>query len=95
VDDAALLQALIELARRLGIEVRELEGAPIDDLPLPGGLASGVCRLRGRLGVVLGALDPAAHRIELLANALREHSGPALDAAYLLPAVRARLRTLD
>jgi hypothetical protein len=78
-----LLDALATLAGELDLEVRR--GASGDSA------TSGVCRLRGRVWVVLSAADPPARRIAVLAAALREHAGPACDARYLPPAVRAAL----
>lgn len=78
-----LLDALGELARELDLEVRR--GAPGD------AATSGVCRLRGRVWVVLSANDPPARRLAVLGAALREHAGEACDARYLPPAVRAAL----
>lgn len=79
----ALLEALGDLARELDLEVRR--GATGETA------TSGVCRLRGRVWVVLSANDPPERRIAVLAAALREHAGAACDARYLPPAVRAAL----
>jgi len=70
----------------LGLEVRRVpragEGAET---------SSGVCRLRERVWVLLSPADPPARRAAVLAAALREHAGDALESRYLPPAVRARL----
>ncbi len=87
MDDASLLGELIGVARRLGLQVRELPASCGDDPPF----TSAACRLHGRLLIVLSALDHPGHRIELLADALRSHAGAALEGTYLLPAVRKRL----
>lgn len=82
----ALLEALDALARELGLEVRRVpragEGAET---------SSGVCRLRERVWVLLSPADPPARRAAVLAAALREHAGDALESRYLPPAVRAQL----
>lgn len=82
-----LLEALVALARELGLEVRRVP---------PGGeaeTASGVCRLRERIWVLLSPSDPPARRAEVLAAALRDHAGDALESRYLPPAVRVRLES--
>jgi hypothetical protein len=81
-----LLAALAALAEETGLRVRRV---PAD--PEGGPLASGVCRVRGELVVVLVASDRDEERIDVLARALRSHAGPALEARWLPPAVRARL----
>jgi hypothetical protein len=79
-----LLAALSELAQGAGLRVRRAEGGAED-----GPLASGVCRVRGELFVVLVAADSEEDRIAVLARALRAHAAPALEARWLPPAVRA------
>lgn len=86
---AALLDQLVELARAAGFEVREIgstaagegEAAP----------ASGSCRLRGRIWVLLARGDSDDQRIDAVARALTTHAGDFLETRYLAPAVRARL----
>jgi hypothetical protein len=88
MDDASLLRELVALAGRLGLAVRELGPGSADE-PAP---SSALCRVRGRPLVALCPLDPPAERIDLLARALRGHAGSAaLDAAYMLPALRERI----
>jgi hypothetical protein len=81
-----LLAALVALAAETGLRVRATPGG--DD---GGPLASGVCRVRGEVVVVLVGADPDEARIEVLARALRVHAGPTLEARWLPPAVRARI----
>ena len=81
-----LLAALIELAEGAGLRVRRAEGEAEG-----GPLASGVCRVRGELFVVLVASDSEEDRIAVLARALRNHAAPALETRWLPPAVRARI----
>ncbi len=83
---AALLEALIDLARESKLEVRRVEA--VRDEPPP---TSAVCRVRGAVWVVLSAADPVDARIAVLAAALREHAGPRLEGRYLPPALRACL----
>lgn len=80
---AELLEALLALARELDLEVRCV--APAEEA------ASGVCRLRGRVWVVLSGGDPVEQRIAVVAAALRDHAADACEARYLPPAVRAAL----
>jgi hypothetical protein len=82
-----LLERLGELAREVGLEVRDVRRGVEGD-PAP---ASGVCRVRGRTWVVLAADDGLERRIEVLARALESHAGPQLEGRYLPPAVRERL----
>jgi hypothetical protein len=81
-----LLEALTALARETGLRVRAAPGGEDG-----GPLASGICRVRGELVVVLVAEETEEERIAVLARALRAHAGSALDARWLPPAVRARL----
>lgn len=82
---AEVLAALAALAAETGLHVRPAGGEE------GGPLASGVCRVRGELVVVLLASDPEEARIAVLARALRAHAGPLLEARWLPPALRARL----
>ena len=82
-----LLAQLRELARELGLEVRDVRGGGEGEPAV----ASGVCRVRGRIWVMLAAADDLEQRVEVLAGALKSHAGAALESRYLPPAVRARL----
>lgn len=82
-----LYERLAELAREVGLEVRELRRGTEGD-PAP---ASGVCRVRGATWVVLAAGDGLEERVEVLARAIESHAGPQLEGRYLPPAVRERL----
>lgn len=84
-----LLHRLLELAAELGFEVRELRSAPGAPTDLPA--LPGVCRLRGRVYLVLDPADPVEERIALAARALRDFAGDRLAARYLPPAVREAL----
>jgi hypothetical protein len=86
VEPAALRDALVELARDLGVSVRVLRGA--SDAP---SLASGPAVVRGAAWVVLVASDPAAVQIAAIAAALVRFRASALDARFLPPAVREAL----
>ena len=84
VDEVDILEALFELASEAGFEIRAAGRLALDDPPLE----SGVCRLRGRLYVVLSANESAAMQIHTLAAALREHAAEILDHRHLPPAIR-------
>lgn len=90
MEPQALLEALRDLARSCGFEVRDLgPGVPRDGLEPPG--QSGICRVAGRVWVLFAPADPPEARIELLARALQRHAGSTLADRYLAPAVRERL----
>ena len=82
-----LLDRLLALARSVGIEVRETQGAGEAE----SGPHSASCRLRGRLWVVLVAADPLEERICALADALDQAEPGWLETHYLPPALRSRL----
>lgn len=83
-----LLELLVGLAEEAGIAVRVARGGE-SELPPPA--RSGVCRLRGRLLLVVSSAEPVEARIEAVAAALREHGGSLLEQRFLPPAVRERL----
>jgi hypothetical protein len=87
-----LRDALAELAREAGMDVRVLRPAGEPDAGPRA--ASGVCRVRGRLWVVLAAADSREDHIGVLAEALRAHAGEWLEGRWLPPrssrAARAR-----
>jgi hypothetical protein len=89
VKDEDILEVLLELAAEAGMRVkvagREARGA--EAMPL----ASGVCRVRGELWVVLASSEPVSAQIRTLGAALRAHAAPLLEARHLPPAVRAAL----
>jgi len=84
-----LRDELAALAREAGMDVRVLRG-PHELEPGPP-VQSGVCRVRGRLWVVLAAGDPLEEHIQILARALRTHAAAFLEDRFLPPAVRERL----
>lgn len=86
MDDAALLDALLELARETALPVQRLPRQPIFDGLSPS--PSGVCRVRGETRVMLADADPVPERIAVLARALRSARGDALEGRFLAPALR-------
>jgi hypothetical protein len=77
------LEMLLVLAREVELEVRRVAAGDAT--------TSGVCRLRGRIWVMLAAGDPPERQLAVLAGALRDHRAEACEARYLPPAVRAAL----
>ena len=62
MEPSAILEALLEVAREAGLEVRAVErGEP--DLPQPG---SGVVMLKGRVFVMLSSVDSPSTWLPLL-----------------------------
>ncbi|MFQ5515370.1 MAG: hypothetical protein ACE5FG_13180 [Myxococcota bacterium] len=83
-----LLSALMAVARDVGLDVRCVPAAGPEEGLRP---SSGVCRVRGRLWIVLCASDPSETRIDVLASALRRHASGRLERCYLPPVVRHRI----
>jgi hypothetical protein len=84
VELSELYERLSELAREAGLTLREVragEGEP----------ASGVCRVRGEVWVLLAQGDALEQRVDVLARALNTHAAQVLEDRYLPPAVRERL----
>jgi hypothetical protein len=89
MDEAQILEALLELADEAGMKVRAGgRGSLGDDLPP---MASGVCRVRGELWVVLASADSVPVQIGTLAGALRDHAAEFVEGRHLAPAIRAFL----
>lgn len=86
VEPGEILRQLVALAEEAGISVRTLRASDAD--PLAG---SGLCRVRGRLVLVLAAAEPIEARIEAVADALRRHGGALLEERFLPPALRERI----
>ena len=69
MEDAEILEVLLELARDAGLVVRIGSGTTgSDETPL----ASGVCRVRDEVWVVLSVHEPAVGQIRVLAGALKK-----------------------
>ncbi len=82
-------QALVDLAREAGLELRVMsggrggEGEPLAE--------SGVCRLRDKVIVVLSGSDSVEERISVLVSALQTFAPEILQGRYLAPLIRSRL----
>jgi hypothetical protein len=87
MEAAELMRALMDLADQAQLEVRVVGRAEAGESP-PG---SAVCKVRGKLWVVLSANDPSDVQLEVLARALRENAAELVEGSYLPPAVRALL----
>ncbi|MBN2210611.1 MAG: hypothetical protein JW709_04370 [Sedimentisphaerales bacterium] len=77
MDEQKLLDEMIDLARRLGLEVRIT--------PL-GGEGGGVCRVRDKRVLFIDALAAIPERLERTAQGLA--GLPDLDDCFILPEVR-------
>jgi hypothetical protein len=86
VEPGDILAQLVGLAEEAGIGVRVVR--PGEGEPLAG---SGLCRVRGRLLLLLSAADPLDARIEVVARAVRAHGASLVEARFLPPAVRERI----
>ncbi len=80
---------LLTLARDAGFDVRRSSGKIGRDSDLP--VASGVCRVRGSIWVILSQAESLEERSDVLIEALTVHASSLLEDRYLPPAVRARL----
>jgi hypothetical protein len=86
MDEAQILEVLLELAGEAELKVRTGRGARLaEDLPP---MASGVCRVGGQWWVVLSTSDSLRVQIETLAAALRDHAAQLIEERHLAPAVR-------
>jgi hypothetical protein len=79
----------MELAEQAGLKVRVVGGLADPELGAP--QTSAVCRVKGRVWVVLAAQDPVAGQLEVLSEALRTHAADYIEAHFLPPAVRQQL----
>ncbi len=89
MEPTELMDSLLTLARDAGLEVRTVGQGGGGDLDTPA--ASGTCRVRGAVWVVISARDPIELRLEVLARALRTHASALVENRYLPPAVRERI----
>jgi hypothetical protein len=93
VNQAEVLLRLVELAEAAGLRVRPIRGrSGAEGEPAA---ASGLCRVRGELWIVLSNHDSLEERIAVVAGALRSEASEWLQSRYLPPALRARLGSGD
>lgn len=86
MEPSQILEALLEVARQAGLEVRPVGRGGLE--PGEPQAGSGVVRLKGRVYVMLSSIDPVAIQLEVLARAVREHAGDWIEGHHLPPAVR-------
>jgi hypothetical protein len=91
MEPSQVLEALLDVAREAGLEVRPVGKAGLEPGESPP--ASAVCRVKGRVWVMLSSVDPVAIQLEVLASALRAHARDAIERRHLPPAVRALLES--
>ena len=84
-----LLEALLELAAEVDVDVRVLRRASPSEADFTPN--SACCRVKGKFWVVLSPNDPVELHVRVLASALKSEAGPRLEARYLPPAVREAL----
>ncbi len=84
--DRDLLEGLLALADRAGLEVRIL--APGRGLGEPGPSGSAACRVGERVWVVLAPDDPARHQAGVLAQALTRYRAAFLEETFVAPGLR-------
>jgi len=86
---AEVLDCLLDLARELGLEVRRMPARGGMETEVPA--RSGVCRLRGRLLVLLAPGDSLEDLIDTLGQGLRSAGAGLWEGRWIPPAVRDRL----
>ena len=93
MNEAEILRELLSLADETGLRVRPIRGAPASESEPAAGSAT--VQVRGETWVVLSGADSVDERVAVLARALRQHAGTALEQRYLPPALRELLTTTD
>lgn len=89
MEPSQILDALLDIAREAGLEVRPVGRQGLEAGETQPG--SGVVRLKGKVYVMLSSVDPVAIQLEILAGALREHAADWVEGRHLPPAIRALL----
>ena len=82
-------EELLALADLAGFTVRRSSGKLGRDADLP--IASGACRVRETIWVILSDAESLEERSDVLVLALTTYANSLLEDRYLPPAVRARL----
>ncbi len=81
-----VLEALLELAEEVNLEVRVLRGdRPQDTEFAP---TSACCRVKGKVWVMLSPNDPVELHVRVLGEALKNEAPALLESRFLPPAVR-------
>ena len=81
-----VLEALLELAAEVQLEVRILKGDRAEDTEFPP--TSSCCRVKGKVWVMLSPNDPVELHLEVLGQALKNEAGTRLEDRFLPPAIR-------
>ena len=89
MDHVELMELLLDLTREAGVEVKLVGGGPRVEFEVPS--SSALCRVKGKVWVVLDRSDPVEVQLDVLASALRSEATEWLEGRYLPPAVRDRL----
>ena len=89
MEPSQILEALLDLARDAGLEVRGVSRGNLEGGESPPG--SAVVRVKGDVWVMLSEVDPVTLQLEVLAGALRVHAADVVEDRYLPPAIRALL----
>lgn len=93
MEPGELLDCLVDLAREAGLEVRRLPARAGSETESPP--RSGVCRLRGRLLVLLASGDSVEDRIDAVVHGLRSLDPALLEGRWIPPAIRDRLERAE
>jgi hypothetical protein len=88
MDESEVLRILLELAEEAKFEIRIAGRSTRQEFEV-GAPGSGICRVRGRIWIILSESEPARAQVEVLVQALKEHAGTLIETRYLPPAVRA------
>jgi hypothetical protein len=83
---ADVLEALLELAEEVSLEVRVLREDRAQDGDFPP--TSACCRVKGKVWVVLSPNDPAELHCRVLGSALKSEAATVLEDRFLPPAIR-------
>jgi hypothetical protein len=82
---ATILEELVRLAARLGVDVR------FDSFSIHAAKRGGMCRLRGRATILIDQTLPVLDQIGIITEALAHFD---LEPLYVPPIVRARLHRI-
>jgi hypothetical protein len=83
---AEVLEALLELADEVGLDVRVLRGDQAPDTEFPP--TSACCRVKGKFWVMLSPNDPVELHVRVLGEALKNEAAAELEDRFLPPAIR-------
>lgn len=93
MEEVEVLEALLELSRDVGLDVRIIQSTRSGEYEFP--LTSGVVSVRGQLRVMLSREDPLDVQNRAIAQALNSKAKTELESRFLPPAVRMILDDCD